>query len=52
MAGDIITRYENVVKSYGALTVVKGLDLEVKRGEFLSLLGPSGSGKTVPDQRL
>lgn len=47
MAGDIITRYENVVKSYGALTVVKGLNLEVKRGEFLSLLGPSGSGKTT-----
>lgn len=47
MAGDIVTRYENVVKSYGALTVVKGLDLDVRRGEFLSLLGPSGSGKTT-----
>ncbi|GLR54857.1 ABC transporter ATP-binding protein [Shinella yambaruensis] len=47
MAGNVVTRYENVVKSYGALTVVKGLNLEVRRGEFLSLLGPSGSGKTT-----
>lgn len=47
MASDIITSYEKVVKSYGPLTVVKGLDLEIRRGEFLSLLGPSGSGKTT-----
>lgn len=47
MAGNIVTRYENVVKAYGQLTVVKGLNLEVERGEFLSLLGPSGSGKTT-----
>ena len=47
MAGNIVTRYENVVKAYGGLTVVKGLNLEVERGEFLSLLGPSGSGKTT-----
>lgn len=47
MAGDVVTRYENVMKAYGGLTVVKNLNLEIKRGEFLSLLGPSGSGKTT-----
>jgi len=47
MTDDIIGRYESVSKSYGGLTVVKDLDLDIRRGEFLSLLGPSGSGKTT-----
>ncbi|MEZ4751694.1 MAG: ABC transporter ATP-binding protein [Bdellovibrionota bacterium] len=34
-------------KSYGPTVVVPGLDLDVKDGEFLSLLGPSGCGKTT-----
>lgn len=34
-------------KSYGAAKVIEGLDLEVRDGEFLSLLGPSGCGKTT-----
>ena len=46
--GDAIVRFERVQKSYdGASLVVKDLDLEVRRGEFLTLLGPSGSGKTT-----
>ena len=45
MSGFIQLR--DVSKTYGSLTVVEGLDLEVRRGEFLSLLGPSGSGKTT-----
>lgn len=36
-----------VRKSYGALEVVKGIDLEIAPGEFISLLGPSGCGKTT-----
>jgi len=34
-------------KSFGAVDVVKGLDLEIADGEFLVLLGPSGCGKTT-----
>jgi len=36
-----------LVKRYGAFEAVSGIDLEIKRGEFLTLLGPSGSGKTT-----
>src|SRR4026208_1707722 len=40
--------FEGVRKSYdGASCVVRGLDLDIFRGEFLTLLGPSGSGKTT-----
>ena len=34
-------------KRYGEATAVDGVDLEVRRGEFVTLLGPSGSGKTT-----
>ena len=37
----------NIYKSFGAVEVVKGLDLEIADGEFLVLLGPSGCGKTT-----
>jgi multiple sugar transport system ATP-binding protein len=36
-----------LTKSFGAVQVVKGLDLDVEPGEFLVLLGPSGCGKTT-----
>lgn len=36
-----------LVKRYGAFAAVAGIDLEIRRGEFLTLLGPSGSGKTT-----
>lgn len=40
-------RLEGLHKSFGALKVVADLDLEVRQGEFVSLLGPSGCGKTT-----
>jgi putative spermidine/putrescine transport system ATP-binding protein len=36
-----------VVKRYGDVVAVDGIDLEVRDGEFFSMLGPSGSGKTT-----
>jgi putative spermidine/putrescine transport system ATP-binding protein len=38
---------EHVVKRFGDVTAVDGVDLQVREGEFFSMLGPSGSGKTT-----
>jgi putative spermidine/putrescine transport system ATP-binding protein len=40
-------RLNGVSKSYGSLAALQKTDLEVRQGEFLTLLGPSGSGKTT-----
>ncbi len=40
-------RLSGVRKVYGEVVAVAGIDLEVRRGEFFTLLGPSGSGKTT-----
>lgn len=38
---------KNIKKSYGDLQVLKGIDLEIKKGEIVSIVGPSGAGKTT-----
>ena len=40
-------RLEKLVKRYGDVEAVSGIDLEIADGEFFSMLGPSGSGKTT-----
>ncbi len=48
LKSDIHIAFDHVFKSYdGQTQVVKDLNLEIRRGEFLSLLGPSASGKTT-----
>jgi putative spermidine/putrescine transport system ATP-binding protein len=43
----IAVRLEGVVKRFGDVVAVDGVDLDVREGEFFSMLGPSGSGKTT-----
>mgnify|MGYP001398026237 CR=1 FL=1 len=46
--GDIFVRFKEVQKSYdGEILVVKDLNVDIPKGEFLTMLGPSGSGKTT-----
>ena len=40
-------RIENLTKQFGELQVLKGVSLEVKQGEVISIVGPSGAGKTT-----
>ncbi len=45
--GDYIIDVTGITKSFGPKTVVKNLDMRVKRGEIYGFLGPNGSGKTT-----
>jgi ABC-2 type transport system ATP-binding protein len=45
--GDIAIRSESLVKTYGPVRALDGLDLEVSSGEIYGFLGPNGAGKTT-----
>lgn len=44
---DVIIQVKGLKKSFGSLEVLKGLDVEIDRGEVVVVIGPSGSGKST-----
>jgi heme exporter protein A len=47
LSGQHLIEIRGLVKAYAILPVLRKLDLDIERGEFLSLLGPNGSGKST-----
>jgi simple sugar transport system ATP-binding protein len=45
--GEDFLRAENLVKRFGAVSVLKGVDMHVKKGEVLGLIGDNGAGKST-----
>lgn len=43
----MVLKADNIVKTYGKRTVVKGVSFDVNQGEIVGLLGPNGAGKTT-----
>ena len=43
----IMIKLEGITNSFGSLQVLKGIDLEINKGEIISIVGPSGAGKTT-----
>ncbi len=44
---NILIKTENLQKSFGKIDVLKGIDIEIKKGEVVVVIGPSGSGKST-----
>lgn len=44
---EVIIRAKDIRKSFGALEILKGISLEVSRGEIVAIIGASGAGKTT-----
>lgn len=44
---EVMVKASGIYKSYGALPVLKGIDMEVKKGEVISIVGASGAGKST-----
>ena len=42
-----VLRVDGLVKQYGALVAVRGIELEIDRGEIYGFLGPNGAGKST-----
>lgn len=44
---DIVIQVKQLKKNFGSLEVLKGVDMEISRGEVVVVIGPSGSGKST-----
>jgi branched-chain amino acid transport system ATP-binding protein len=47
LTSDVILKLEGIASAYGKIDAVKGIDLEVTRGQIVTLLGANGAGKTT-----
>lgn len=47
MTSDLILQLQGIASAYGKIDAVKGIDLEVRRGQIVTLLGANGAGKTT-----
>ena len=47
MNEDFAIKVKDLTKSYDTQLAVKGIDLQIRRGEIFALLGPNGAGKTT-----
>lgn len=47
MQTDSMIQLHGITKSFGSLQVLRGIDLQVNRGEVVTIVGPSGAGKTT-----
>ena len=47
MSGNVILETKGLVKNFGKIEVLKGIDSEIKKGEVIVVIGPSGSGKST-----
>jgi polar amino acid transport system ATP-binding protein len=47
MSEEILLKVNNIKKNYGEINALKGVDLEIKKGEVVVILGPSGCGKST-----
>lgn len=44
---EVLLRLSSVTKSFGGLTAVDGVDIDVRKGQIYSIIGPNGAGKTT-----
>jgi len=45
--GEVMLEVAGVIAGYGGFDILHGIDLEVRRGEIVSVVGPNGSGKST-----